>query len=55
MTISHESLEQGMHNYLLTDLPVLHRPHGSRPWKKLKYSNPLKYYLKKYTKGWDKI
>lgn len=55
VTISHESLEQGMHNYLLTNLPVLHRPHGSRPWKKLKYSNPLKYYLKKYIKGWDKI
>ena len=55
VTISHESLEQGLHNYLLTRLPVLHQPHGSRPWKKLKYTNPLKYYLKKYFKGMDKI
>jgi hypothetical protein len=55
VTISHESLRKGFHNYLFTNLPVLHRPHGSRPWKNLKYSNPLKYYWLKYTKGLDKI
>lgn len=55
VTISHESLKKGFSNYLFTTLPVLHRPHASRPWKQLKYKNPLKYYWLKYTKGLDKI
>lgn len=55
VTISHASIEAGLHNYLLTELPVLHRPHQSRPWKQLKYKNPLKYYWLKLTKGLDKI
>lgn len=55
VTISHESLSAGLHNYLFCTLPVLHRPHGSRPWKQLKYENPLKYYWMKWTKGFDKI
>ena len=55
VTISHESLNKGFHNYLFINLPVLHRPHGSRPWKQLKYPNPLKYYWLKFTKGLDKI
>lgn len=55
VTISHESLKRGFQNYLFTTLPVLHRPHGSRPWKQLKYKNPFKYYWLKYTKGLDKI
>ena len=55
VTISHESLNKGFHNYLFINLPVLHRPHGSRPWKQLKYKNPLKYYWLKFTKGLDKI
>ena len=55
VTISHRSLEEGLHNYVLTSLPVLHRPHSSRPWKQLKYRNPLKYYWLKLTKGFDKI
>lgn len=55
VTISHESLKKGFHNYLFINLPVLHRPHGSRPWKQLKYTNPLKYYWLKFTKGLDKI
>lgn len=55
VTISHESLKRGFHNYLMTNVPVLHRPHGSRPWKQLKYKNPLKYYWLKWTKGLDKI
>lgn len=53
--ISHESLSAGLHNYLCCQLPVLHRPHGSRPWKQLKYTHPLKYYWLKWTKGFDKI
>ncbi|MBP3420113.1 MAG: hypothetical protein J6K74_05960 [Marinifilaceae bacterium] len=55
VTISHESIKNGFHNYLFVNLPVLHRPHGSRPWKQLKYTNPIKYYWLKYTKGLDKI
>ena len=55
VTISHESLKRGFHNYPFINLPVLHRPHGSRPWKQLKYTNPLKYYWLKFTKGLDKI
>lgn len=55
VTISHESRQQGFHNYLFCTLPVIHRPHQSRPWKQLKYKNPLKYYWLKYTKGLDKI
>ena len=53
--ISHKSVELGFSNYLLTSLPVLHLPHSSRPWKLLKYSNPLKYYWLKITKKRDKI
>lgn len=55
VTISHEALAAGLHNYLFTTLPVVHRPHQSRPWKQLKYKNPLKYYWLKYTRGLDKI
>ena len=55
VTISHLSLKAGLHNYIHTTLPVLHRPHSSRPWKKLKYTNPIKYYFLKWTRGYDKI
>lgn len=55
VTISHESLRKGFKNYLFMNLPVWHRPHSSRPWKQLKYTNPLKYYWLKFTKGLDKI
>ena len=53
--ISHEALNLGFKNYLFANLPVIHRPHQSRPWKQLKYKNPLKYYWIKFTKGFDKI
>ncbi|MFR9668588.1 MAG: glycosyltransferase family 2 protein [Rikenellaceae bacterium] len=55
VTISHKSLEVGCKNYLFVNQGVIHRPHGSRPWKQLKYSNPLKYYWLRFTKGLDKI
>ena len=55
VTISHGSLKAGLHNYLFTSLTVWHRPHASRPWKQLKYKNPLLYYWRKFTKGFDKI
>ncbi|MDD5183896.1 MAG: glycosyltransferase family 2 protein [Paludibacter sp.] len=53
--ISHKSVELGFQNYLLTSLPVLHLPHSSRPWKQLKYTNPLKYYWRKLINKRDKI
>lgn len=55
VTISHQSQKEGLRNYLFTSLPVWHRPHSSRPWKQLKYTNPLKYYWVKFTRGLDKI
>lgn len=55
VTISHEALAAGLTNYLFAGLPVVHRPHQSRPWKQLKHKNPLKYYWLKYTRGLDKI
>jgi hypothetical protein len=53
--ITHKSTELGFNNYLLTSLPVYHFPHSSRPWKRLKYSNPIKYYWKKTFHKLDKI
>lgn len=53
--ISRLSRRAGFHNFLLMNAPVLHRPHSSRPWKRLKYTNPLKYYFIKYFKRKDKI
>ncbi|KEO72829.1 glycosyltransferase family 2 protein [Anditalea andensis] len=54
-TISQTALRLGFQNYVLMDVPVLHRPHGSRPWKMLKYSQPIKYYWKKFWNSKDKI
>ena len=53
--ISHVSREMGFTNILLVSHPVLHKPHSSRPWKQLKYTNPLLYYWRKLTQGLDKI
>lgn len=53
--ISHISQDLGLNNYLFCNLPVLHRPHASRPWKQMKYKNPIKYYLLKFFKRVDKI
>lgn len=53
--ISKKSIELGFENTVLMNAPVWHRPHASRPWKQLKYSNPLKYYFLKFWKGLDKI
>lgn len=51
--ISHKAIELGFKNYLLTNLPVVHYPHSSRPWKQLKYNNPLKYYWQKLTNTFE--
>jgi hypothetical protein len=53
--ISKKSMELGFENTVLMHVPVWHRPHASRPWKQLKYTNPIKYYFLKFWKGLDKI
>ena len=53
--ISHMSLKLGFENHLQVSTPVLHKPHSSRPWKQLKYTNPLLYYWRKLTQRRDKI
>ena len=55
VTITRLSRESGLTNILLTDSPVRHYPHSSRPWKQLKYTNPLRYYWRKLFYAQDKI
>lgn len=55
VTISHRSIAVGLTNTVLSDVTVTHYPHSSRPWKQLKYSNPLLYYWRKLTQRKDKI
>ena len=53
--ISHVSQKLGFRNILQVSNPVVHKPHSSRPWKQLKYTNPLLYYWRTLMKGLDKI
>jgi GT2 family glycosyltransferase len=53
--ISRQSAKMGFANYLAKGIEVLHLPHSSRPWKNLKYKNPVLYYLKKYFYKRDRI
>jgi GT2 family glycosyltransferase len=53
--ISRQSEKSGYHNYLAKGVEVLHLPHSSRPWKNLKYKNPVLYYLKKIFLKRDRI
>lgn len=53
--ISRQSRNIGFNNYLAKGTEVLHLPHSSRPWKNLKYTNPVLYYLKKIFLRRDKI
>lgn len=55
VSISHKAVELGLSNYVLTDTPVLHYPHSSRPWKNLKKTNPLLYYWQKFILRREKI
>ena len=55
VTISHWSVALGLKNLLMLGNPVLHLPHSSRPWKRLKYTHPLRYYWRKFTQRLDKI
>jgi glycosyltransferase involved in cell wall biosynthesis len=53
--ITRKSRALGFKNYISKDLTVFHQPHGSRPWKMLKYKNPLLYYIKKFIFRRDRI
>jgi GT2 family glycosyltransferase len=53
--ISKQSKKLGFSNYLSKQHEVLHLPHSSRPWKHLKYKNPVLYYLKKIITKRDRI
>lgn len=53
--ISHMAQKMGFENILQVSNPVLHKPHSSRPWKQLKYTNPLLYYWRKLTQQRDRI
>lgn len=55
VSISRKSIQLGLNNYLLISSAVLHKPHSSRPWKQLKYKNPIKYYYQKLIKRLDRI
>lgn len=55
VAISKKSRSLGFKNYVIKKLPVLHQPHSSRPWKQEKYSNPIRYYLKKLFFKRDRI
>ena len=55
VTISHLSRQMGFTNILQISNPVRHMPHSSRPWKQLKYTNPILYYWRKFTQHKDKI
>ena len=53
--ISRQAKKSGFKNYLAKGIEVVHLPHSSRPWKNLKYSNPLMYYFKKLVHKRDRI
>jgi hypothetical protein len=53
--ISRCSRRFGFNNYLIINSTVLHLPHSSRPWKQLKYTQPLKYYFNKLIRRRDRI
>jgi len=55
VSISRQSKKMGFSNYLAKGVRVLHLPHSSRPWKNLKYSNPLLYYYRKLIQKRDRI
>lgn len=55
VSISRKSRSLGFRNYLAMTLPVIHKPHSSRPWKLLKYTNPVKYYFNKFVRRKDRI
>jgi len=55
VTISRMAKKRGFTNYLAKGVEVIHLPHSSRPWKNLKYNNPVLYYLQKLFQKRDRI
>lgn len=55
VTISRMARQSGFENILQVSNRVVHKPHSSRPWKQLKYTNPILYYWRKLTQRLDKI
>lgn len=55
VSISRQARKAGFSNYLAKGIEVLHLPHSSRPWKQLKYTNPLRYYCRKFFRRYDRI
>jgi len=55
VSISRQSKKLGFNNFLAKGVRVQHLPHSSRPWKNLKYSNPLLYYYRKFIQKRDRI
>ncbi len=53
--ISRQAKKLGFNTYLAKGTEVLHLPHSSRPWKNLKYKNPVLYYFKKFFYNRDRI
>jgi hypothetical protein len=53
--ISRQSKKLGFNNYLAKGIEVHHLPHSSRPWKHLKYSRPVLYYIRKIFYKRDRI
>ncbi len=53
--ISRQSKKLRFINYLAKGIEVLHLPHSSRPWKKLKYTRPMLYYFNKIFYKRDRI
>ena len=53
--ISRQAKRHGFRNYLAKRIEVTHLPHSSRPWKQLKYTNPVQYYFYKLLKKRDRI
>lgn len=55
VSISRQARKLNFQNYLAKGVEVIHLPHSSRPWKNLKYSNPVLYYVKKILQKRDRI
>lgn len=55
VSISRQAKKMGFNNYLAKGVRVQHLPHSSRPWKNLKYRNPLLYYYRKLIQKRDRI
>ncbi len=53
--LSKKARNSGYKNYILLNQKVFHRPHSSRPWKKMKYTHPIRYYLGKFFARRDRI